>query len=127
MNPTDSTIVLIAALTCWNCGGLEATNNIQPVRRDVSVSSERILDPLRLDIQITNAGVIRLNEIDIGTKDDIRPLAEKVRIVFADRQHAGIRERGISIRTAVRTDLSKLLDELRSAGADPIRIIYLEE
>ena len=93
-----------------------------PAKRDVTISADRVVEPLRLHITIIANGGIRLNEIDTGTISDTTELGEKLRVVFADRKLGGIANREVIVESDGR-DISRLVEELERVGATPIRII----
>lgn len=83
-------------------------------------------DSLRLVVAIDDHGRLNLNKIETGTMSDLEFLKEILRVVFDDRERAGISEREVIIDPqgdVKNEDLEKLVESLASVKAAPIRVI----
>ena len=83
-------------------------------------------NPLTLVVTIQPDRTLKLNELtDMGTVDDLAPLALKLRTVFEDRmQNRTYRPEKTVFIKAPRNlrygDVTRVLDGLKATGADPI-------
>lgn len=118
--------VLLICATCFGCKG-EATNyRLQFVDRDTLSSHGLLPQPLMLIVEIEEDGALRLNKIDTGTTRDTSLLAEKLEVIFADREKAGINEREVVIDPKIKVEsagFEKLVKTLADLNASPIRVI----
>jgi hypothetical protein len=86
----------------------------------------RKANPLMLVVEVAEGGKLSLNKIETGTIDDLALLSEKLKVVFDDREKAGINEREVMIDPRGRinnADLEKLIESLADVKASPIRVI----
>jgi len=77
-------------------------------------------------VEIDENGRLKLNKIETGTISDVSILSEKIKVIFDDREKAGINEREIVIDpqgNVKSEDLGKLIESLAVLKAAPIRII----
>lgn len=89
------------------------------------MSSEKS-NQLRLVVEIDENGRLSLNKIETGTIRDLTSLTEKLKIIFDDREKAGIGEREIVIDpqgSVKNADLEKLIEGLAGVKAAPVLII----
>ena len=83
-------------------------------------------DPLLLLIEIDEEGKLTLNRIEVGTIDDLNPLAGKLRTIFEDRARAEIAIQDVVIEMNGNVDgehFEKLIESLSDIEAAPIRVI----
>ena len=79
-----------------------------------------------LIVEIDESGKLRLNKIETGTTADTSLLAEKLEVIFDDRERAGVTEREVLIDPTITVgseDFEKLVKTLADLNASPIRII----
>ena len=79
-----------------------------------------------LIVEIDEGGRLRLNKIETGTTRDMSLLAEKLEVIFADREKAGINEREVLIDPEIKVEsegFEKLVKTLVELKASPIRVI----
>ena len=84
------------------------------------------IDPLMLVVEIGEDGKLSLNKIETGT---IESLAEKIKVIFDDREKAGVAQREIFIDAkgnVAEQDLERLIESLAEVKAEPIRVIKNE-
>src|SRR6188768_270600 len=96
------------------------------VDRSAVFASGEKLNPLTLVVRIDADGKLTLNKIETGRIEDPTELTEKIKAVFADREKASVGEREVVIdpQGAVkREDLERLVRNLASVKAAPIRVI----
>jgi hypothetical protein len=89
-------------------------------------SDKNSTHPLMLVVEISDDGKLRLNRIETGT---IESLTEKLRVIFDDREKAGVTQREIFIDPKGRVteqDLERLIESLAEVKAGPIRVIKNE-
>jgi biopolymer transport protein ExbD len=95
------------------------------IDRNVATLNEKP-NPLLLVVEIDEKGRLSLNKIETGTLSDLSVLNEKLEVIFDDRENQGIGEREIIINPQAGVndrDLEKLIENLTTAKAAPIRII----
>jgi biopolymer transport protein ExbD len=83
-------------------------------------------NPLMLIVELTENGKLSLNKIETGTIKDPTLLAEKLKVIFDDRENSLIGEREVVIDPQGKVkneDLEKLIESLAEAKASPIRVI----
>lgn len=118
--------ILLLGLGLAACGRPHGERPVEFVARDAVCPAGGKTDPRRLLVTVDERGRLALNRIEIGTLDDVSVLAEKLEIVFADRERNGdhVREVIVERRGAVREDdLEKLLDAVSETRAAPVRVI----
>jgi len=79
-----------------------------------------------LVLEIDEGGRLRLNKIETGTTRDMSLLAEKLKVIFADREKSGIDEREVLIDPKIQPEtegFEELVRTLADAKATPIRVI----
>lgn len=118
-------IILAACLSLACCKDSATSDQVQFVDRDIALSPESMSNPLRLIIEITETGKLRLNKIETGTIADLTILTERLKTIFSDREKALISEREIIIdpQGFSDEDLEKLIESLAEAKASPIEVI----
>jgi hypothetical protein len=73
---------------------------------------------------------IRVNKIEIGKISDTQKLVETLKIIFNDRQTAGIANRTIYIQPCGKVnsiEVDNMIDRLRPTSASPIRIVESDQ
>ncbi len=123
---TAPSYILLLGLGLAACERPRGARPIEFVARSAVCPSGGKTDPRRLVVAVDERGRLSLNRIEIGRLDDVSVLAEKLVIVFADRERNGDHEREVIVerRGAVDDDdLEKLLDVLGATPAAPIRVI----
>ena len=83
-------------------------------------------NPLLLVVELDESGRLSLNKIETGTISDQSILSEKIKVIFEDREKAGISEREAVIDpqgNVENENMEKLIESLAIAKAAPIRII----
>lgn len=88
-------------------------------------------NPLTLVVRILQNRTLRLNQEDSGYVDDIGPLSDRLKSIFADRKEKRVYRVGSSTETESSMiihaepsvsygDVVKVVDTLKGAGGDPI-------
>ena len=88
--------------------------------------SKSSIDPLMLVVEIGEDGKLSLNKIETGT---IESLTEKIKVIFDDREKAGVAQRDVFIDakgSVAKQDLERLIESLVEVKAEPIRVIKNE-
>jgi hypothetical protein len=117
---------LLIGAAFFGCTSSAADQRIEFVDRSAAFSRDNLPQPLMLVVEIDERGGLRLNRIETGTTRDTSLLAEKLEVIFADREKAGISEREILIDakiTAETEGYEELIKTLADAKASPIRVI----
>ena len=117
--------VLIFA-TFFGCKSSAANHTVEFVDRSAAFSQGILRQPLMLIVEIDESGKLRLNKIETGTTADTSLLAEKLEVIFDDRERAGVTEREVLIDPTITVgseDFEKLVKTLADLNASPIRII----
>ncbi|MCA1624810.1 MAG: hypothetical protein LC768_15085 [Acidobacteria bacterium] len=79
-----------------------------------------------LRVEIDEDGKLSLNKIETGTTADPTLLAEKLKVIFDDREKTSVSEREVVImpRGEIKNeDVEKLIENLANVKASPIRVI----
>ncbi len=83
-------------------------------------------NPLLLVVEIDENGQLYLNKIETGAIDDVTELSGKLKVIFDDREKAGISEREVLIAPKIkieRENFEKLVTTLADLKASPVRMI----
>lgn len=117
-------VVFALCLSPAGCQDSTTDYPVQFVERDTALP-ETASNPLRLVVEVTETGKLRLNNIETGTPADLTILSERLKTIFADREKALISEREIIIDSQgiSNEDLKKLIESLADVKAEPIRVI----
>jgi hypothetical protein len=115
-------------IICFVLSGCE--NSPKIVRVDLIDQKPAALNkkpnPLLLVIGIDRNGRLSLNKIETGTTADLTVLTGKLKIIFDDREKAGVKGKEIIIDpqgSVKNDDLEKLIESLVDLKAAPIRVI----
>ena len=120
------TPIVLICVTFSGCKSSAANHPVEFVDRSAAFSQGISPQPLILIVEIEEGGSLRLNRIETGTTGDMSLLAEKLEVIFADREKSGIEEREVLIDPKVNVEsehYEELLGVLAEAEASPIRII----
>src|SRR5688500_10884643 len=98
--------VLICA-TFFGCKSSAANHSVEFVDRSAAFSQDILPQPLLLIVEIDEGGRLRLNRIETGTTGDMSSLAEKLEVIFADREKAGIDEREVLIDPKINVETER--------------------
>ena len=118
--------VFLICVAFFGCESSAATHSIEFIDRSAALSQGISRQPLTLIVEIDDDGGLRLNKIETGTTRDMALLAEKLEVIFDDREKAGINEREVLIDPATTVgseDFDKLVKTLADLNASPIRVI----
>lgn len=121
-----SLLIFAFYLSFFSCKGSAKHYPVDFVNRNVVFSPAKKPNPLRLVVEISKDGRLRLNKIETGTIDDGTELSNKLIAIFNDRQKVGIDEREVVIDPQGKVndeDLEKLIKNLADVKAEPIRVI----
>lgn len=118
--------IFLVCLTFFGCRSPAKNYRIDFVDRSAAFAPDKNSDPLRLVVEITEDGRLRLNKIETGTVSDLSVLSGVLEALFADRQKTGIAGREVVIDPqgkAKSEDLEKLIKSLASVKASPILVV----
>jgi biopolymer transport protein ExbD len=110
----------------FGCQDSAKNLRVEFVDRDTVFAFNQKPNPLMLIVELTENGNLSLNKIETGTIKDPTLLAEKLKVIFDDREKAGISEREVVIDpqgNVKNEDLENLIESLAEAKASPIRVI----
>lgn len=119
-----STIMIWLALS--GCRSSPKIIRVDLIDRTDVAAPDKKTNPRLLVVALDENGRLSLNKIETGTIADPADLNEKLRVVFDDREKAGIDERAVVVdpQTGVKNeDLEKLIENLAAAKAAPLRVI----
>jgi len=122
-------LLMSFALICatfFGCKSSAAHHGVEFVDRSATFSQDILPQQLRLIVEIDEGGTLRLNKIETGTTHDMSLLAEKLEVIFADREKFGIDEREVLIDPKINIETERyeeLIKVLSDANATPIRVI----
>ena len=122
-------ILVAAGAACSSCDGRRSPRTVIFDDRAIVLADGNASAYARSGMLIVSLGEDRqvsLNKFETGSVETLGPLAEKLLVIFSDRQRSGVESREviIELRGAVRSpDLEKLVETLAMSGAEPIRII----
>ena len=118
--------ITLTCFTLFGCKGAAKSYAVDLVDRGAVFAIDKEPDPLRLVVEIDEAGKLRLNKIETGTTADLTEFSEKIRVIFEDRKMARIEHYEVVIDPqgdVQHGDLEKLIRCLAEANASPIQII----
>lgn len=126
--------ILLASIfmICFAFSGCQDSAKNYPVDfvdRNAVFALDKKPNPLSLVVEIAEDGKLSLNKIETGTVADLTVLSEKLKVIFDDREKAGINEREVVIDPQAKVknkDLEKLIENLAEVKASPIRVIKAE-
>ncbi len=120
------TPILLICAAFFGCTTSATNHSVEFVDRSAAFSHGISPQPLTLIVEIDEAGRLRLNKIETGTTRDMSLLAEKLEVIFADREKSGIDEREVLIDPKINVESERyeeLITVLADAKASPIRVI----
>ena len=126
LKQTLLTPIVFICVTFFGCKSSAADHTVEFVDRSAAFSKGISPQPLKLIVEIDEGGTLRLNRIETGTTHDMSLLAEKLEVIFADREKAGINEREVLIDPKIdvaNEQYEELIRVLADAKASPIRVI----
>ncbi len=118
--------VFLIGVTFFGCKSSATNHSVEFVDRSAAFSQGILPQPLMLIVEIDHGGRLRLNKIETGTTADMALLAEKLEVVFADREKSGINVREVLIDPKINVETERyeeLIRLLADAKASPIRVI----
>ena len=120
------TPALLICSTFFSCTSSATNHSVEFVDRSAAFSQGVLPQSLMLVLEIDEGGRLRLNKIETGTTRDMSLLAEKLKVIFADREKSGIDEREVLIDPKIQPEtegFEELVRTLADAKASPIRVI----
>jgi hypothetical protein len=125
-------LLVAAGAACPSCESRRGEQTVTFDDRAIVFANGNAAEYSRSGMLIVGLGENRkvsINRFETGSVEQLGPFAEKLRVIFTDRQRSGVKSREviIELRGAVRSpDLEKLIEALTESGADPIRIVRQE-
>lgn len=113
-------------LLVFGCGSPATSSPVEFVESSTAPSLDKESDPFILLVDVTEGGTLSLNKIETGTIADPAGLSRKIRVIFEDRERAGVAARQITIYPQGKIkgeELEKLIEAVSTTGAAPIKII----
>lgn len=121
--------IFMICFTFSGCQDSPKNYRVDLVDRNAVFALDKKPNPLMLVVEIDENGKLSLNKIETGTISDLSVLSEKIKVLFDDREKAGINEREVVIDPQGKVkneDLEKLIESLAGVKASPIRVIDTE-
>lgn len=118
--------IFVPGLYFPGCNSSAKNYPVDLVERNGVSSLDKKANPLMLVVEIGADGRLNLNKIETGTISDVSDLSEKIKVIFNDREKAGINEREVLIDSKIKAEgegFEKLVKTLADLKASPIRII----
>lgn len=118
--------IFVSSLAFFDCKSSVKNYPVNFVDRDTVFALDKNGERLILVVEIDEDGTLSLNQIETGTITDVSLLAEKLRVIFEDREKTSIKEREVVIDPQGKIkneDLEMLIENLAGVKASPIRVI----
>jgi hypothetical protein len=112
--------------TFLGCKSSATDQSVEFIDRSAVSSQGALPTSLRLIVEIDESGILRLNKIETGTIRDTSLLADKLEVIFAEREKTGIDSREVVIDPKVNVETEHyeaVIMVLAEANASPIRVI----
>jgi hypothetical protein len=118
--------IIAICLAFFSCQDSPKIIRVDFIDRNEFSMLDKQSNSLLLVVEIDENERLSLNKIETGTMSDLKVLNGILKVVFEEREKAGINEREVIIdpRGNVKNeDLKKLIESLAEVKAAPIRVI----